>query len=129
MYFDYKGIYTKTKILYEPQIIFQVLCTSEHREKGLVSIKPGTTYQPSLYKPRHIRKQRCISGNHIADQCLCFRYIAQSLYFLKQKFQAFSHILWLYSLVCVTLKRGFLATMLILKKTSLLTVLFVDSLI
>ena len=36
-----------------------------------------------------------------ADQCLCFpTKIVQSLYFLNQKFQASSHLLWLYSLVC-----------------------------
>ena len=55
-----------------------------------------------------------LRGNRQADQPLCFRYtdstipfatlsdtVVQSLYFLNSKFQAFSHLLWLYSLVCV----------------------------
>ena len=42
-----------------------------------------------------------LRSNHEADQCLCFRLIVQSLYFLNPKFQASSHLLQLYSLVCV----------------------------
>ena len=42
-----------------------------------------------------------LPGNHEADQSLCFRYIVQFLYFLNSKFQTSSHLLWLYSLVCV----------------------------
>ena len=44
-----------------------------------------------------------LRGNREADQRLCFRYrdSTQSLYFLNPKFQASSHLLWLYSLVCV----------------------------
>ena len=45
-----------------------------------------------------------LRGNRDADQRLCFRYIAstvQFLYFLYTKFQASSHLLWLYSSVCV----------------------------
>ena len=46
-----------------------------------------------------------LRGNRKADQRLCFCYIriVQSLYFLNSKFQASSHLLWLYSLVCVDL--------------------------
>ena len=41
-------------------------------------------------------------GNREADQRLCFAtQIVQSLYFLNPKFQVSSHVLWLYSLVCV----------------------------
>ena len=42
-------------------------------------------------------------GNRVADQHLCFlaTWIAQSLNLLNPKFQASSHLLWLYSLVCV----------------------------
>ena len=48
----------------------------------------------------------CICENKDADQLsgnLHFRYIdnLQFLYFLNPKFQASSHLLWLYSLVCV----------------------------
>ena len=49
----------------------------------------------------------CICENKGADQGLCFPYmvfptwIVQSLCFLNPKFQATSHFLWLYSLVCV----------------------------
>ena len=46
-----------------------------------------------------------LCGNPSADQHLCFSYIyiVLSLYFLNQKFQASSHLLWLYSPVwCVT---------------------------
>ena len=43
-----------------------------------------------------------LRGNREADQRLCFRYTdTQSLYFLNPKFQASSHLVWLYSLVCV----------------------------
>ena len=56
-----------------------------------------------------------LRGNREADQRLCFHYtdstipllpiyatqIVQSLYFLYTKFQASSHLVWLYSLVCV----------------------------
>ena len=36
-----------------------------------------------------------------ADLHLCFRYTVQFLYFLNPKFQDSSHLLWLYSTVCV----------------------------
>ena len=41
-------------------------------------------------------------SNGAADQRLCFAIrVVQCLYYLYQKFQASSHILWLYSPVCV----------------------------
>ena len=64
------------------------------------------------------RDQLC--SNCAADQCLCFPYIDTTMHLLsKSKIQASSHLLWLYSLVCVvpgqeTLKTGFLTTRLIL---------------
>ena len=45
-----------------------------------------------------------LRGNREADQRLCFRYsncTIPLLYFLNTKFQASSHLVWLYSLVCV----------------------------
>ena len=43
-----------------------------------------------------------LRGNREADQRLVFATrIVQSLYFLNLKFQASSHLLWLYSPVCV----------------------------
>ena len=39
--------------------------------------------------------------NPEADQRLCFRYIATTILLLNAKFQASSHLVWLYSLVCV----------------------------
>ena len=45
-----------------------------------------------------------LQDNCTADQGHCFLLhivIVQSLFFLNPKFQAFSHLLWLYSLVCV----------------------------
>ena len=43
-----------------------------------------------------------LRGNREADQRLCFRSrIVQSLFFLNPKFPASSHLLWLYSPVCV----------------------------
>ena len=44
-----------------------------------------------------------LCGNRTTDQRLCFRYIyiVQSIYFLNPKFQALSHLQWLYSPVCV----------------------------
>ena len=40
-----------------------------------------------------------LRGNREADQRLCFRYIDSTIPLLP--FQASSHLLWLYSLVCV----------------------------
>ena len=43
-----------------------------------------------------------LRGNREADQRLFFaKRIVKSLYLLNSKFQASSHFLWLYSLVCV----------------------------
>ena len=43
-----------------------------------------------------------LRGNREADQRLCFRYTdSTTLYFLNPKFQTSSHLLWLYSLVCI----------------------------
>ena len=43
-----------------------------------------------------------LCGNCTADQVLCFTtWIVQSLNFLNPKFQVYSQLLWLYSLVCV----------------------------
>ena len=42
-----------------------------------------------------------LRGNREADQRLFATRIVQSLYFLNPKFQASSHLLWLYSPVCV----------------------------
>ena len=44
-----------------------------------------------------------LRGNREADQCLFFRYIDSTipLSFLNPKFQASSHLMWLYSPVCV----------------------------
>ena len=39
--------------------------------------------------------------NHEADQRLCFRYTVQFLYFINPKFIVSSHLLCLYSSVCV----------------------------
>ena len=75
-------------------------------------------YECSFQSPHHDHMSRvvrkpdfCICENKDADQLcgyreanqrLCFRYIdSQSLYFLKPKFQASSHLLWLYSQVWV----------------------------
>ena len=41
-------------------------------------------------------------GNREADQRLCFRYTDNTtLFFLNPKFQKSSHLLWLYSPICV----------------------------
>ena len=42
-----------------------------------------------------------LRGNRKADQRLCFRYTDSRIFFLNPKFQASSHLLWLYSPVCV----------------------------
>ena len=42
-----------------------------------------------------------LHGNSEANQRLCFRYTEQSIFFLNPKFQASSHLLLLYSPVCV----------------------------
>ena len=46
----------------------------------------------------HIRKQ-----TREADQRLCFRYTDSTIprYYLNPKFQASSHLVWMYSPVCV----------------------------
>ena len=64
--------------------------------------------QTEIYEPHcektgflHMRKQRR-SGNREADQRLCFRYTDnKTLYYLNPKLQASSHLLCLYSPVCV----------------------------
>ena len=46
-----------------------------------------------------------LQGYRAGDQCLCFRYIDSTVPFnflhVNPKFQASSHLLWLYSLICV----------------------------
>ena len=43
-----------------------------------------------------------LRGNREADQRLCFRYITSTIpHFLNPKSQASSHLVWLYSSVCV----------------------------
>ena len=43
-----------------------------------------------------------LRGNREADQHLCFRYLDSRIpLLLNPKFEAFSHLVWLYSLVCV----------------------------
>ena len=42
-----------------------------------------------------------LHSNRKADQCLCFSYTVQSLYFPYTKFRTTSHLLWLYILACV----------------------------
>ena len=43
-----------------------------------------------------------LRGNREADQCLCFRYTDSAISLLsKSEIQASSHLLWLYSPVCV----------------------------
>ena len=65
-----------------------------------------------LHEPQHEKSAFCIRENKGADQlgsnntvdhdqCLCFSYIVQFTYLLNLKFQASSHLLWLFSLVCV----------------------------
>ena len=64
------------------------------------------------YEYRHEKTCFCICenkgadqlcGNRTADQCLCLRYIDSVIPFpfLNQKCQAPSHLLWLYSPICV----------------------------
>ena len=69
----------------------------------------GSNNTSSFYMSSIIRKPAfCICenqavdqlhGNSPADQRLCFHYISHP--FLNLKFQASSHLLWQYSLVCV----------------------------
>ena len=65
----------------------------------------GQTDEPRHEKTGflHMPKQRRRSASlyREADQHLCFPYIVQSLYFLHTKFQASSHLVWLYSRFCV----------------------------
>ena len=42
-----------------------------------------------------------LRGNREADQLLCFATRIEQSFFLNPKFQASSHLLWLYSPVCV----------------------------
>ena len=71
-----------------------------------------TVPEPRNFMSRVLRKPAfCICenkdadqlrGNREADQRLCFRYIDSTIPLLsKSKFQASSHLLWLYSPVCV----------------------------
>ena len=67
-----------------------------------------------------------LRGNREAHQRLCFRYIDSTIPLLpNQKFQASSHLLWLYSPVCVGPGRnqnvGFLMTWLIFSLEGLIS--------
>ena len=60
----------------------------------------------NYYMSRGMRKPAfCICENKDADQLICVFFFAvrmvQSLFYLNLKFQASSHLLWLYSPVCV----------------------------
>ena len=81
--------------------------------------------KPDLIEPRHEKTVFCfcicenkdadqLRGNREADQRLCFPYTDSTIpYFLNTKFQASSHLLWLYNPVCVRpgrKKTGFLTT-------------------
>ena len=48
----------------------------------------------------HMRKQRCRTAQLISPFVFAI-WLVQFLYYLYPKFQASSHLLWLYSLVCV----------------------------
>ena len=64
-----------------------------------------------LYKPHHDilifvcaktkEEISCVATSQLISAIVFATYIAQSLYFLNPKFEASSHLLWLYSLVCV----------------------------
>ena len=49
----------------------------------------------------YMRKKRRRSAAQLISAFVFATWIVQSLYFLNQKFQASSHLLWLYSPVCV----------------------------
>ena len=76
------------------------------------AIKNRSSYDSMVYMSLVMRKPAfCICenkdadqlrGDREADQRLCIRFLkVQYLYFLNTKFQASSHLLWLYSQVCV----------------------------
>ena len=57
--------------------------------------------KPAFYICENKEADQLLS-NCAADQCLCFRYLDSTILLLpKSKFQASSHLLWLYSPVCV----------------------------
>ena len=61
----------------------------------------------------HMRKgANQLGGNRASDSAFVFRYIDRRIHLLfNPKFQASSHLLWLYSLVCVgNLEDRFLMT-------------------
>ena len=80
--------------------------------KYWTKLSQGDLHRNDVDKSRVVRKLAfCICenkdadqlrGNHEADQRLFFTiWIVQSLYSLLLKFQSSSHLLWLYSPVCV----------------------------
>ena len=80
------------------------------QRKAMIKSQPisicQTEYEPRREKTAflYMRKQRRRSTlHHEADQRLCFRYTESTipLHFLNPKFQGPSHLLWLYSPVCV----------------------------
>ena len=70
-------------------------------EKTLSKENLHLAYEPRSEKTGflHMRKQRCRSA--LISAFVFATRIVQSLYFLNPKFQASSHLVWLYSLVCV----------------------------
>ena len=90
--------------------------------KAVPRVPKGKARYKSIKKMSHImfKPAFCICdskgvdqlhSNHLADQCLCFRYKVQFFYFLNSKFQAFSHLVWLYSPVCAEPETGFFQVM------------------
>ena len=86
----------------------------EFKRQEISKIKSDTAHQirySNTYLSRIVRKpdfclrenkgadQLC--SNCEADQCLCFCYTVQFLFFLNPQFQASNLLLWLYRLVCV----------------------------
>ena len=88
--------FKKTCFLGSKQLRNKKLYVPRHEKPCLLNMSPG------MRKPMFCICQNKdadqLRGNCKADQRLCFCYF---LYFLNSKFQASSHLQWLYSLVCV----------------------------
>ena len=92
----YDLAYTKSGFSHDMAQISQVIRKSDLCHMSLVMRKPAFCICENKDADQ-------LRGNREADQRLCFfaRYIEQSLFYLNPKFQASSHLLWLYRPVCV----------------------------
>ena len=81
----------------------QSMIKSKNKKNMNTPVNPVLLYEPRCEKFGflHMRKQRRRSAAQLIKAFVFAVRIVQSLYYLNRKFQASSHLLKLYNLVCV----------------------------